>query len=64
MCGAALALTCAWYQRMPDPTYRITTTRGVIRLRSDNRRNAILSALELHGPGATLIRVEIEGEWE
>ncbi len=48
---------------MPDPTYRITTSRGVIRLRSDNRRNAILSALELHGPGATLARVEIEGEW-
>jgi hypothetical protein len=48
---------------MPDPTYRITTTRGVIRLRSDCRRNAILSALELHGPGATLIRAEIEGEW-
>jgi hypothetical protein len=49
---------------MPDPTYRITTSRGVIRLRSDNRRNALLSALELHGPGAMLIRVEIEGEWE
>ena len=64
MRGAALALPCAWWQRMPDPTSRITTTRGVIRLRSDNRRNAILSALELHGPGATLVRVEIEGEWE
>jgi hypothetical protein len=49
---------------MPDPTYRIITTRGVIRLRSDCRRNAILSALELHGPGAMLIRVEIEEEWE
>jgi hypothetical protein len=48
---------------MPDPTYRITTSRGVVRLRSDCRRNAILSALELHGPGAALIRVEIEGEW-
>jgi hypothetical protein len=52
------------FKAMPDPTYRITTTRGVIRLRSDNRRNAILSALELHGPGAMLIRVETEGEWE
>ena len=44
--------------------YLITTNVNTIRIHATTRREAILAALELHGPGARIVRVEIAPEWE
>lgn len=41
----------------------VHTTTGPIRLEARDRTHAILSAQELAGPSAKVLRVEQEGEW-
>ena len=43
--------------------YHVQTTHGPIELYAITQAQAIVTALELAGPGARLIRVWREGEW-
>ena len=49
---------------MPSPLpWLVITTRGQIELYAANRQHAILSALELLGPDAELIRAGLVEDW-
>lgn len=43
--------------------YIVTTNIGTIRIHAATRREAILVALELYGPDARIVQVEIAPEW-
>jgi hypothetical protein len=47
----------------PSPLWDVLTNHGPIELYAPTRTEAIQSALELHGPNATLVRCTLHDEW-
>jgi hypothetical protein len=48
---------------LPVRPWRVTTTQGTVEVLAATLQHAILSGLELAGPGACLVRCVREGEW-
>jgi hypothetical protein len=48
---------------LPVRPWRVTTTQGTVEVMAATLQHAILSGLELAGPGACLVRCVREGEW-
>ena len=48
---------------IPSPVWDAVTTAGFIHLYAPTQRDAILSALELLGPGARLVRCSLLDQW-
>jgi hypothetical protein len=47
----------------PLQLFRVVTTGGTLKLWASSSGEAVDHALELCGPGATLIRCQREGDW-